>query len=54
MEESNPELNQWDKDNFKQLCIPIGKSKNHTLQTIFEKDALPIRQKVPDPPTRRK
>ena len=30
-EESDPDIKYWVKDNFQQLCICIGKSKNHLL-----------------------
>ena len=44
-EESDPETKQWVKDNFQQLCVRIGKSKNHTMRTQFIKEFVPIQQK---------
>ena len=44
-EESDPEIEQWVKDNFTQLCIRIGKPKNHTMTTQFNQDFIPIQQK---------
>ena len=44
-EESDPEIKQWVKDNFQQLCIRIGKSKNHMMKTQFNQDFMPIQQK---------
>ena len=44
-EESDPEIKQWVKDNFTQLCICIGKPKNHTMTTQFNQDFIPIQQK---------
>ena len=44
-EESDPEMKQWVKDNFQQLCIRIGKSKNHMMKTQFSQDFMPIQQK---------
>ena len=32
-EESDPETKQWVKENFPQLCIRIGKSKNQMMRT---------------------
>ena len=44
-EESDPEIKQWVKDNFQQLCIRIGKSKNHMMKTQFNHDFMPIQKK---------
>ena len=44
-EDSDPEIKQWVKDNFQQLCIRIGKSKNHMMKTQFNQDFMPIQQK---------
>ena len=44
-EESDPAIKQWVKDNFAQLCVRIGKSKNHTMKTQFIKEFVPIQQK---------
>ena len=44
-EESDPAIKQWVKDNFAQLFVRIGKSKNHTMKTQFIKDFFPIQQK---------
>ena len=44
-EESDPEIKQWVKDNFQQLCIRIGKSKNHMMKIQFSQDFMPIQQK---------
>ena len=44
-EELDPEIKQWVKDNFQQLCIRIGKSKNHMMKTQFSQDFVPIQQK---------
>ena len=33
------------KEHFKQLCISIGKAKNHMKKTQSIKDAVPIQQK---------
>ena len=44
-EESNKGVEEWIKDNFKHLCIRIGKSKYHVMRTKFSKDATPIQQK---------
>ena len=43
-EESDPVIKQWVKDNFQQLCIRIGKSKNHMMKTQFSQDFVPIQQ----------
>ena len=45
-EESDPEIKQWVKDNFQQLCICIGKLKNHLMRTQFNQDLIPIQQKA--------
>ena len=45
-EESDPEIKQWVENNFHQLCVRIGKSKNHTLKTQFIQEFVPIQQKV--------
>ena len=44
-EESGPEIKQWAKDNFQQLCIRIGKLKNHMMKTQFNQDFIRIQQK---------
>ena len=44
-EESDPEIKQWVKKYFQQLCIRIGKSKNHMMKTQFSQDFMPIQQK---------
>ena len=44
-EESDQEIKQWVKGNFQQLCIRIGKSKNHMMKTQFNQDFMPIQQK---------
>ena len=44
-EESDPEIKQWVKDNFQQLCIRIGKLKNHMMRTQFNHDFIPKQQK---------
>ena len=44
-QESNPEIKKWVKDNFPQLFVRIGKSKNHVMRTQFSKDIRPIQQK---------
>ena len=44
-EESDPDIKQWVEDNFQQLCIRIGKSKNHMMKTQFSKDFMKIQQK---------
>ena len=44
-EESDPAIKQWVKDNFAQLCVRIGKSKNRTVKTQFIEELVPIQQK---------
>ena len=44
-EQSNPEIKQWEKDNYPQLCIRVGKSKNHVMRTQFNKEFIPVQQK---------
>ena len=44
-EEFDPAIKQWIKENFAQLCVRIGKSKNHTMKTQFIKEFVPIQQK---------
>ena len=44
-EESDPEIKQWVKETFPQLCIRVVKSKNHTMRTHFNQDFIPIQQK---------
>ena len=44
-EELDPEIKQWVKDNFHQLCIRIGKLKHHMIRTQFNQDFNPIQQK---------
>ena len=44
-EEFDPAIKQWVKDNFAQLWVRIGKSKNHTMKTQFIKEFVPIQQK---------
>ena len=41
-EQSNPEIKQWVKDNYPQLCICVGKSKNHIMRTQFNNEFVPI------------
>ena len=45
-EESDPEIKQWVKGNFQQLCIRVGKSKQRTMRTQFNNDFNPIQRKV--------
>ena len=45
-EESDPEIKQWVKGNFQQVCIRVGKSKQRTMRTQFNNDCNPIQQKV--------
>ena len=42
--QSNPEIKQWVKDSYPQLCIRDGKSKNHVLRTQFNKEFIPVQQ----------
>ena len=42
-DKSNPEIKQGEKDNFTQLCIRIGKTKNH--ENAVHPDVTPIQQK---------
>ena len=44
-------LKQWVKENFWQLCVRIGKSKNFVRKTQFIKDMTPIQQKRRGEPT---
>ena len=44
-EDLAPEIKQWVKDNFQQLCLRIGKSKNHMMKTQFSHGFMPIQQK---------
>ena len=44
-EQSNPEIKQWVKDNYPQLCIRVKKSKNHVMRTQFNKEFIPVQQK---------
>ena len=44
-EESDPEIKQWVKNSFQQLCMHILKSKNHMTKTQFNHDFIPILQK---------
>ena len=44
-EESDPEIKQWVEDNFQQVCVRIGKSKNPTMRTQLIKEFVPIQQK---------
>ena len=44
-EQSNPEIKQWVKDNYPQLCICVGKSKKHVMRTQFKKDFIRVQQK---------
>ena len=44
-EDSDPEIKQWVREYFQQLCIRIGKSKNHMMKTQFYQDFMPIQQK---------
>ena len=41
----NPEIQQWVKENFTQLCIRIRKAKNHVIKLQFIPNATPIQQK---------
>ena len=45
-EESDPKIKQWVKTNFQQLCVRIGKSKNHMMRTQFNRDFIPLKQKI--------
>ena len=44
-EQPNPEIKQLVKDNYPQLCIRVGKSKNHVMRTQFNKEIIPVQQK---------
>ena len=44
-EKLDPEIKKWVKENFLQLCIRIGKSKNPMIRTQFNQDFIPIQQK---------
>ena len=44
-DKSNMEKKQWVEKKVTQLCIRIGKAKNHLVKTQFIKDAYPIQQK---------
>ena len=44
-QKSNPEIQQWVKNNFTQLCIRIRKAKNHVMKLQFIPSATPIQQK---------
>ena len=44
-EESDSAIKQGVKDNYTQLCVRIGKSKNHTMKTQFNEELEPIQQK---------
>ena len=41
-DESEPDIKQLVKDNFQQLCIRIGKPKNHMMKTQFSQDFIPL------------
>ena len=45
-EQSNPEIKRWVKDNYPQLRIRVGKSKSHVIRTQFNKEFIPVQQKV--------
>ena len=42
---SNPDIKQWVEENFANICVRIGKAKNHVMKTQFIPDATPIQQK---------
>ena len=44
-EQSNPEIKHCVKNNYPQLCIHVGKSKNHVMRTQFKKKFIPVQQK---------
>ena len=44
-EQSNPEIKQWVKNNYPQLCICVGKSKHDVMRTQFNKEFIPVQQK---------
>ena len=44
-EQSNPEIKQWVKNNYPQLCICNGKSKHDVMRTQFNKEFIPVQQK---------
>ena len=44
-EESDPVMKQWVKDNYAQLCVRIGKSKNHTMKAQLIDEFEPVQQK---------
>ena len=50
-EESDPAIKQWVKDNYTQLCVRIGKSKNHTMKTQFIEEFVPTQQGSTHPDT---
>ena len=41
----HPVMKQWVKDNFENLCVRIGKTKNLVMKTQFIPDVTPIQQK---------
>ena len=43
--ESDPQIKQWVKYNFQQLCIGIGKSKNPMMKTQFNHDYCQYKKK---------
>ena len=45
-EQSNPEIKRWVKDNYPQLRIRVGKSKSNVMRTQFNKEFIPVQQKV--------
>ena len=44
-DESNHQYKQWVKDNFQQLCVRIGKSKQCVTKKQFDKDFEPLQKK---------
>ena len=44
-DKSNLEIKLSVKDNFTQLCVRIGKPKNHVMKTQIIPDVIPIKQK---------
>ena len=38
-------INKWIKDNYAQMFVRIGKSKNHTMKTQFLEEFEPVQQK---------
>ena len=42
---SNPDIKQWVKKNFANLCVRIGKTKSHVMKIQFNPDVTPIQKK---------